>query len=70
MKRIPFILIVLLIASAGGAWWWARQSLPPLDGQERLNGLVAPVEVLFDEYGVPHVYASGPEDAWTTAGAL
>ncbi len=58
------------MAAAGGAWWWTRQSLPLLDGQERLNGLVAPVEVLFDEYGVPHVYASGQEDAWTTAGAL
>ena len=33
------------MVAAGGAWWWTRQSLPLLDGQERLSGLVAPVEV-------------------------
>ena len=71
MKRILFILFVLLIgASTGGAWWWARQSLPGYDGEERLSGLQAPVEILFDGYGVPHVYAAGVEDAWLAAGAL
>ena len=33
-------------------------------------GLHAPVEVLFDGHGVPHVYASGQEDAWFAAGVL
>ena len=71
MKRILIILFVLLAAaSAGGGWWWGRQSLPPLDGEQRLAGLAGPVEVLFDEWGVPHVYAAGPEDAWAAAGML
>lgn len=71
MKRILFILIVLLLAGmAGGAWWWARQSLPPLDGELRLPGLLGPVEIVLDQYAVPHVYANGPEDAWAAAGML
>ena len=71
MKRILVILIVALaLVAAGGAWWWGRQSLPPLDGELRLDGLAGPVEVLFDEWGVPHVYAAGPEDAWAAAGTL
>jgi penicillin G amidase len=71
LRRILFIIIILLIAGApGGTWWWARQSLPPLDGEQRLAGLIAPVEVLFDSYGVPHVYAAGAEDAWAVAGVL
>jgi penicillin amidase len=71
VKRILFILIVLLAAgAAGGAWWWGRQSLPPLDGELSLPGLAGPVEVLFDEWGVPHVYATAPEDAWAAAGLL
>lgn len=71
MKRILFIFIVLLaLAGAGGSWWWVRQSLPPYDGEERTSGLVAPVEILFDAHGVPHVYAAALEDAWLAAGAL
>jgi penicillin amidase len=41
-----------------------------LDGEFRVSGLTAPVEVAFDRHGVPHVYASGPEDAWFVAGVL
>ncbi|MEW6320089.1 MAG: penicillin acylase family protein [Acidobacteriota bacterium] len=41
-----------------------------MDGEVPLAGLRAPVEVLFDTYGVPHVYARDPEDAWFAAGAL
>lgn len=69
--RIFLIVLVLLAgATAGGAWWWARQSLPPYDGEHRLAGLMAPVEILFDDFGVPHAYAAGPEDIWMTAGVL
>ena len=71
MKRILLILIVLLaIGAAAGGWWWGRQSLPALDGEQRLPGLTGPVEVLFDQWGVPHVYAAGQEDAWAAAGML
>ena len=70
MKRILLLLIVLGVLTVGGLWWWTRQSLPTLDGELRLPGLTAPVEVLTDGHGVPHVYASGPEDAWFAAGVL
>lgn len=69
-RRLFLIAVVVLAALAGGAWWWARASLPPLDGESRVSGLAAPVEVVFDGHGVPHVYASGPEDAWFVAGIL
>lgn len=70
MKRIVLIAVVLIAVAAGGLWWWARASLPQLDGELPVAGLQAPVEVLFDAHGVPHVYASGPEDAWFVAGVL
>jgi penicillin amidase len=69
-RRLFLIAVVVLAALAGAAWWWARASLPPLDGESRVSGLTAPVEVVFDGHGVPHVYASGPEDAWFVAGIL
>ena len=36
----------------------------------RLAGLTAPVEILFDVYGVPHVYARDADDAWFAVGFL
>lgn len=71
MARRLFLIAVVVLGLAGGAaWGWARASLPSLDGEYRVSGLIAPVEVLFDGHGVPHVYASGPEDAWFVAGLL
>ena len=47
-----------------------REPLPLLDGELGVSGLKGPVEVLFDGYAVPHVYARDPDDAWFTAGVL
>ena len=71
MKRLLFVLTIVIVITAGvSGWWWVRSSLPLLDGQLTVPGLRAPVEVLFDEHGVPAVYAIEPEDAWFAAGVL
>lgn len=71
MKRLLVLtFVLLLVAGAGGAWWWAKGSVPVMDGQVTYSGLGAPVQVLFDQYGVPAVYARDVEDAWFTAGVL
>lgn len=71
MKRLLVVVVaVLLLALAGGGWWWLRQSLPVLDGDVGVSGLKDPVEVIFDGYGVPHVYARDPDDVWFAAGVL
>jgi penicillin amidase len=70
VKRILLLTILLVALATGALWWWARQSLPLLDGEVQVAGLTAPVEVVFDGHGVPHVYASGAEDAWFVAGVL
>lgn len=41
-------------------FWW---SLPVLDGEGRLAGLSAPVRVVRDDDGVPHIFAGHPMDA-------
>jgi penicillin amidase len=40
-----------------------RRPLPQVRGRMRLGGLYAPVEVLRDQLGVPHIYARRVEDA-------
>lgn len=46
----------------------ARTRLPKTDGELRLSGLHAPVEVLRDRWGVPHIYASDIHDLFFTQG--
>ena len=71
MKRLLVVLTIVLVMVAGVAgWWWVRGSLPVLDGQQVLQGLRAPVEILTDAHGVPAVYARDQDDAWFAAGVL
>jgi len=45
-----------------GLAWVARRRRPTLQGRLKLHGLRAPVEVLRDDWGVPHIYASNDHD--------
>ena len=40
----------------------ARRSLPQVDGRLSLDSLEAPVEVIRDRYGIPHIYAGSRRD--------
>jgi penicillin amidase len=46
----------------------AKQSLSPLSGTLRAPGLKAPVEVLRDRWGVPHIYAQNMDDLFFAQG--
>ncbi len=55
--------LVGLAGLAGGAFYGrARRALPQTRGRINLSGLRAPVEVLRDRWGVPHIYAAHAED--------
>ena len=61
--------LLLAVRSVVG-WWWIHRSIPPLDGRIPLAGLRGPVEVRFDRFAVPHVFAGSDEDAWRAVGYL
>lgn len=42
----------------------------PLEGEVALAGLTAPVDVLYDSVGIPHIFASSVEDAYRVQGRL
>ena len=63
-------LFVILALGLTGAWWWIHRSIPPLDGRIPLAGLQGPVDVRFDAFGIPHVFARSDEDAWRAVGFL
>ena len=46
----------------------ARQSLSQLDGDLKVAGLQKPVDVIRDEWGVPHIYAQNADDLFFAQG--
>jgi penicillin amidase len=64
-----FLALALLVAiGAAAGYAWLRQSLPQLAGTLALSGLRAPVEIVRDRHGVPHIYAGSVEDAYFALG--
>ncbi len=64
------VLLVLTCIAAGGFYYVATSSLPPLDGTLQLAGLAAPVTVLRDAHGVPHIRAESMSDLLFAQGCL
>ena len=50
--------------AAGAFGYLLRRPLPTLDGEVRLKGLSAPVEIVRDRWGIPHISAREPLDAF------
>src|SRR5690606_30928351 len=70
LTLLPAVLVLLLAVGLGVGWYGLAGSVLVLDGERRLPGLRAPVEILFDRYGVPHIYARDADDAWMVVGYL
>ena len=64
-----FLLLVLLVAFVVGFWYFSALK-PQYDGELIFEELEQEVEVYFDEYGVPHIYAQNEVDAYRTLGYL
>jgi penicillin amidase len=61
--------VLFLAAMVFGGWLWlTRRPYPQTRGRLRVEGLSAPVEILRDRYGIPHVYARSAEDLFFAQG--
>ena len=63
------IAIVLLTAIVGG-YEFIKMRVPQMDGEVNLKNLSAPVTVLRDQNGIPHITASNNLDAFRTLGYI
>ena len=61
--RVSTVLLVIALASVLCGYVYLRQSLPDVEGEITTTGLSAPVEVLRDKAGVPHIFAASESDA-------
>jgi penicillin amidase len=63
LLRLVLALVALAVVAVAGAYFYLQRSLPTDEGEIRLGGLARPVEVLRDNYGIPHITASSLDDA-------
>ncbi|MGQ0701665.1 MAG: penicillin acylase family protein [Gemmatimonadales bacterium] len=57
-----------LLDPANGAWALARGAEFPRQAEAPIPGLTGPVQVLYDDRGVPHIFAANELDAWRAQG--
>ena len=66
LKKLFYILgaiiLVLVGLIIGAYYYFVKLPLPMTDGEMRLSGLQAPVEVMRDAWGVPHIFAENNHD--------
>ena len=64
---LAVLLILLLLVSVGG-FIYLRTSLPKTRGTVQMDGLDAAVEIVRDDAGVPHIFATTDHDAFFALG--
>lgn len=70
IKRILLFLLVLILVLALSAYLWAKLKTPKYDGNLDVLELQETVDVHFDQYGIPHIYAQNNLDAQKALGYL
>ncbi len=63
---IGFVVLVAIIVAA--VYIYLNNQSPKYSGELNLSGIEKPVEVIFDKYGIPHIYAQNQKDAYYALG--
>ncbi|MFX1590535.1 MAG: penicillin acylase family protein, partial [Promethearchaeota archaeon] len=48
----------------------AKNAFPPVSGSEKVKGTQEEVEILWDKWGIPHIYAKTINDAYFAQGYI
>ncbi|KIF82552.1 penicillin acylase family protein [Noviherbaspirillum autotrophicum] len=67
-KKVAIAVAGLLALLVIAAFWYRGASLPQIDGKLHLAGLNAPVEIVRDAEGIPHIYTKSASDAYFALG--
>lgn len=68
-KIIQIVLIAILLLILG-LWVFVESHQPQLKGSLEISGLMKNVDVYYDDYGIPHIYAENATDAYRAFGYI
>lgn len=67
-KRILIVILIVVLGFTAFGVFTVRRSFPKVSGELAVSGLMDEVEVLRDELGVPHIYATNSHDLFFAQG--
>ena len=68
LKKFGLVLLAILGILFIVGYLWVQNLKPDYEGEKSLSKLSGEVQVYFDTYGVPHIYAGNEEDAFRALG--
>jgi penicillin amidase len=68
LLAVGIVLVILVVILAAVGIWFVRRPWPEIKGDIVVPGLSAPVEVIRDDWGVPHIYAQDERDLFFAQG--
>ena len=68
IKKILLAILLILAAVSLFTYIYVQSLKPTYSGEVTLNGLNGEVEVYYDDYGIPHIYAQSEADAYMALG--
>jgi len=68
MKKILYAILAIIILVIGGLYLHLKLKVKSYNQEIKLTTLNEEAKVVFDEYGIPHIYASNTEDAFRLLG--
>lgn len=68
LKKVLLILISLIILLSVSLYVYLQTTKPKYEGEISLKNIGKETTVFFDDYGVPHIYATSQKDAMTALG--
>ncbi|MEX0363045.1 MAG: penicillin acylase family protein, partial [Allomuricauda sp.] len=68
LKKVLLVLAGLVLIVAIGVFVFVQSLKPDYDGKISLAGISNEVNVYFDDYGIPHIYATNEKDATKALG--
>lgn len=68
LKKIASIILVVVFLSAVIGYFYLNGKAPNRSGELKLDGLIEPVVVSYDNYGIPHIKANNDKDLYRAFG--
>jgi len=68
MKKFLILFLLLLFFATGAIYLWLNNSSPLYNGSLQFKQVKDSTQIIYDNYGVPHIYATNAKDAYFALG--